>query len=355
MQIAPTLGRFLVVPENRAAFLAIEAIGAAFQTNLAHRLVTPLMLHGPGGAGKTHLATALIHELMRQNVQLGVRQMVANDWKMLLMQRPSNTPEGASRSGDSTRDPSETPTWLAEARAADFLVVEDLHHLPSGAAEAMVQLLDERQGHHLPTLGTSRFGPRQLAQRSPRLGERLTSRLAAGLVVALAPLQADSRLRLLQEFAQRRQLAVGLDILRWLATHLAGGGRQLEGVVAQLDTLAKLQRRPLQLADIRPHFRAQMEALQPSVERIVEQVGGHFGIEPADLYSRRRLRSILLPRQISMYLARRLTGLSMKQIGARLGGHDHSTVLHACRKIEDASRRDALLSGAIRQLQGELM
>src|SRR4029434_1264248 len=92
MQIAPTLGRFLVVPENRAAFLAIEAIGAAFQTNLAHRLVTPLMLHGPGGAGKTHLATALIHELMRQNVQLGVRQMVANDWKMLLMQRPSNTP-----------------------------------------------------------------------------------------------------------------------------------------------------------------------------------------------------------------------------------------------------------------------
>ena len=334
--------------------MAVETFAAAFQAQLAHRLVTPLMVHGPGGAGKTHLATALIHEVVRQNVQLSVRQVVANDWKMLLMQRPSSTPEGAGRSGDSTREPYETPTWLAEARAADFLVLEDLHHLPSGAAEAMVQLLDERQGHHLPTLVTARFGPRQLAQRAPRLGARLTSRLAAGLVVALAPLQADSRLRLLQEFAQRRQLGVGLDILQWLAMNLTGGGRQLEGVVAQLDTLAKLQRRPLQLADIRPHFRAQIEMLQPSVERIVEQVGGHFGIEPADLCSRRRLRSILLPRQISMYLARRLTGMTMKQIGALLGGHDHSTVLHACRKIESASKRDALLSGAIRQLQGEL-
>ncbi len=354
MQAAATLARFLETPENHAAFTAIQDVVSACRAKAARGLIMPLVLHGPGGTGKTHLATALVHELMRHDVTLALRQISANDWKVLLpppQPRPFGTP---SRFADAATDEHEEPSWLTDAHSADFLVIEDVQYVPARAAEALVQLLDARQAHELPTLLTARFGPRQLAQQSPRLGARLTARLAAGLVIALEPLQSSSRLLLLQEFAQRRQLAIRSEILQWLATHLTGGGRQLEGAIAQLDTLGKLQRQPLQLADIRPHFRAQVDALRPSIERIVQHVAGHFGVEPAEMSSRRRLRSILVPRQISMYLARKLTRHSLQQIGASLGGHDHSTVLHACRKIENTIQQDALLSGSVRQLHAEL-
>lgn len=348
-----TLSRFLPMAENRAAWTAIHEVADAFRTVRDRRLNSLLVLHGPSGTGKTHLATGLVNELTHVTPPLVCQHVSADDLKTLLHAPvpsaiDSHPPEGV------TDDMQAGPAWLIEARQCDFLVLEDLHHLPGHAAEAVVQLLDARQARRLPTLVTSRHGPRQLALTGPRFSARLTSRLAAGLVIALESLSARSRLQLLEEFAQRRQLPVAPEILRWLAVHLTGGGRQLEGAVAQLDTLTKLQRQPLKLADIRPHFRVQVDALRPSVERIVAQVGGHFHIDPRELVMRRRLRAIVVPRQICMYLARQLTKLSLKQIGASFGGHDHTTVLHACRKVEHALANDALLSGAVKQLHAEL-
>ena len=97
------------------------------------------------------------------------------------------------------------------------------------------------------------------------------------------------------------------------------------------------------------------EPPRPSVEHIARHVGGYFRVELRQLRSERRGRHILWPRQVGMYLARRLTGLSLAQIGDYFGGRDHSTVLHACRKVEDALGRDTVLSGAVRQLQAELV
>jgi chromosomal replication initiator protein len=352
MHPAGSLSRFLQMAENRAAWAAIQDIAAAFRADAARQLNALVVLHGPSGAGKTHLAAGLVNELTRVAPALVCQHVSADDLKTLLPAR--QRPECDVASPDSADDADSSPDWLTEARHCDFLVLEDLHHLSGRAAEEIVQLLDVRQARRLPTLATSRHGPRQLALTSPRLPARLTSRLAAGLVVALDSLSPASRLQLLEEFAQRRQLAVAPEILHWLAVHLTGGGRQLEGAIAQLDTLTKLQRQPLKLADVRPHFRAQVDALRPSVERIVARVGDHFHVDPRELVMRRRLRAILVPRQICMYLARQLTSLSLKQIGASFGGHDHTTVLHACRKVEDALATDAILSGAVKQLHAEL-
>jgi chromosomal replication initiator protein len=346
MQPAGKLSRFIAAPENRAAWMAIEEVVATFHGEAARRVTSPIFIHGPGGTGKTHLATALVHELCRQHGTLVIQQLAANEWKLLLP--PPRQFTNPSLIAETPNHEAE-PVWIDQARQADLLVIEDVQHLPRRAAEGLANLLDARLARRMPTLVTSRFGPRHLP-----LPARLTSRLAAGLVVGLEPLQAPSRLLLLQEFVQRRQLALDPEILRWLAAHLTGGGRQLEGAVAQLATLSQLQRKPLKFADVRPHFRAQIDALRPSVERIVQHVGGHFHVETNELLSRRRLRAILVPRQIGMYLARHLTQLSFKQIGASFGGHDHTTVLHACRKIEGAIQHDALLSGTVRQLQAEL-
>jgi chromosomal replication initiator protein len=99
---------------------------------------------------------------------------------------------------------------------------------------------------------------------------------------------------------------------------------------------------------------ASATAARVTVERIAQRVGGYFRVVPRQLQSRRRYRNILVPRQVGMYLARQLTGLSLGQIGAYFGGRDHATVLHACRKVEQAITEDAALSGAVRQLHADL-
>jgi len=90
------------------------------------------------------------------------------------------------------------------------------------------------------------------------------------------------------------------------------------------------------------------------VERIAQRVGRQFQLDPRRLQARDRSRHILLPRQVSMYLARQLTELSLEQIGEHLGGRDHSTVLHACRKVQEALGSDPALSGIVRQLHADL-
>ena len=143
-------------------------------------------------------------------------------------------------------------------------------------------------------------------------------------------------------------------MLDWLADHLTGGGRQLDGAIRQLKALQRLQAKPLRLADIRAHFDAQIDTQAPSVKRITDQVSGYFQVAPKHLLSARRSHDVLLPRQVSMYLARQLTRLSLEQIGKFFGGRDHKTVQHACKKVEAAMKADALLCGAVRQIHAEL-
>jgi chromosomal replication initiator protein len=352
MQAPHSLARFFPLPEQHSAWLAIQDVPGALSDNAGGRFPHPIYLHGPSGSGKSLLIAHVVREAARLEAAATIQHVSANDWPALVPP-PRQRQKLTLDSPCVENEPSDT-AWLDEARRCDLLVLEDLQHLPARHAEALAQLLDARQARRLVTMVTANVGPRQLAPRGQHLPARLTSRLAAGLVVALEPLQAPSRLRLLEEFAQRKQLAVAPEILRWLADHLTGGGRQLEGAIAQLDTLRRLQRQPLKLTDIRAHFRVQVDALRPSVERIVQQVGGHFHVAPGELRSRRRLRAIVVPRQIGMYLARQLTRLSFKQIGVCFGGQDHSTVLHACRKVERTLQNDALLAGAVKQLHAEL-
>src|SRR5262249_23326357 len=117
---------------------------------------------------------------------------------------------------------------------------------------------------------------------------------------------------------------------------------------------ARLGGRAPDLETVAAHFRDEADARRPTVERIVQRVGRYFQVEPQQMQSRCRSRQALLPRQGGMYLARRLTKPSPERSGASFGGRAHSTVLHACRKVEQALARDVSLSGAVRQLHADL-
>lgn len=328
-----TFAQFVAVPENRPALLAVRRLLECLAARRSPRAVNPLYLHGGPGTGKTHLVAALIEEITRRNPDFIVAHLPAADLGRV-----------ASTAGEGDR--AETPTD-PDTRRTDLFIVEDLQFLPSRAAEILRQSFDELRSRQVPMVFTASVGPRELD-----LPARLGSRLASGLVIGLEPLAASSRLMLLEDKAQRRQLMVQREILVWLAEHLTGGGRSLDGAMAKLEVLSRSE--SLDLAAVQRHFQEQVEAGRPTMERIVQRVGGHFRVEPGQLQSSRRGRQVLLPRQVSMYLARQLTGLSLEQIGAYFGGRDHSTVLHACRKMEQALARDPVLSGTIRQLRSDL-
>jgi chromosomal replication initiator protein len=248
----------------------------------------------------------------------------------------------------------EHPDLLA-ARRADVLVVEDLQHLAhENAIEVLVGLVDRALAGQRQLICTALTGPAQL----DHLPARLTSRLAQGVVTGLAPLGPVSRREFLREQARRRPLPMSPEeteeLLAWLAEHSSGSGRQLEGTWVRLEGLVAALGRVPALDEVVEHFRTDAEARRPTVERITQHVGSYFQVEPRHLRSRARSRQALLPRQVGMYLTRQLTELSLQQIGAYFGGRDHSTVLHACRKVEQALAHDVALSGAVRQLHADL-
>lgn len=318
--------RLLAAPENSAALAAIQTILHALTSDSNGSLPNPLFLHGPSGAGKTFLLQALSIELLRAG--LAVCNLSANDF--------------ADR------------TDFTDARNADLLIVEDLQHLPTRFVATLIDLIDDRARHDLPMIVTALSGPGRLQHRGSALSRRLTSRLAGGLVVALEPMQRATRRRLLEVLADDAQLHPASEILDWLSEHLIGGGRQLEGAVHQWKSLQRLRAKPLTLVEIRAHFRPQVEAMAPSIERITAQVSASFRVAAKQVMSARRARHVLVPRQVSMFLARRLTNLSLAEIGCYFGGRDHKTVQHACAKVAVAMKSDAVLAGAVHQLCTEL-
>ncbi len=326
-----TFASWVPLAENEAARLAVERVADCVCGRGPRRTINPLFLYGPAGTGKSHLVSALLSDVTGRAPDLQVARLAAGDVESLLR-------------SDADRED------LKAARQADLLVVEDVQHLPARVEETFVHLMDRGLSRGQQLVFTALGGPAQLAH----LPARVASRLGSGLVVGLGPLSPHSRRTFLQDRLHRRGLKVGPDAIDWLADHVPGSVRQLEGAVARLASLTPLPGQPLGVERIAEHFDVEASAGRPTVERIAQRVGRYFQVEPRQLQARSRSRGVLLPRQVGMYLARQLTELSLQQIGSYFGGRDHSTVLHACRKVEQALASDIRLSGAVRQLHADL-
>jgi chromosomal replication initiator protein len=323
-----TRGRWILLPENRAARQAVDRVHDCICRRSARRVINPLFLHGPAGTGKSRLLVDLIGQLNRCAPDLSLVMLQASDI------RPGSS--------------GETHDDIAAARSADLVIIEDLQHLGAPAIELLTGLLDRCRARQRQLICTASAGPAQLTP----LPRRLTSRLAQGLVVRLELLSPSSRRAYLRQLDGVSDLS--FDILDWLVQHTPGSGRQLEGALTRLRILTVSLGRPLRLDEAADVFRQDSVLHAPTVERITRRVGRYFHVSPPRLCSRRRSRQVMVPRQVSMYLTRQLTPLSLEQIGDYFGGRDHSTVLHACRKVEQILTTDKQLASAIHELQAEL-
>jgi chromosomal replication initiator protein len=330
-----TFATFVAVPENRSAWAAVQDVLASVGVERARSGYNPLYIHGQAGTGKTHLVSAFAEEAIRRSAGISVNTLAAGGWEVL------------DRLADD-ENADEADQVLHDFRSTDVLIVEDLHFLKPRHVSALTLVFDDLLRRQVQMIFTARVGPRML-----ELPTRLTSRLATGLVVGLEPLSAASRKAVLLDRAQRRQLAVNPQVLDWLAERL-NGGRQLEGALCRLEQITQKSHNPLDVDVVAAHFPEHDAICRPTVEGIARRVGSLFQVDLRLLRSEHRGRNVVLPRQVGMYLARQLTGLSLEQIGAYFGGRDHTTVLHACKKVEERLERDTVLSGTVRQLYLDL-
>src|SRR5262245_8860032 len=302
------LTRFIQLPENRAAFRAIEQLAEAVVRDIDSPL---LFLHGPPGCGKSHLVTGLIERATHEEFGRTAQSVPAAEIGRALLQAPLERSAAAR-----------------EAIDCDLLIIEDAQHLPTAASDELASVIDHRLARRKTVIATASRSPADLVGAA-----RLAGRFAGGLNVPLQPPSEASRRQLAAALCRERDLKVADDVIAWLARD-PGGARPILGDVARLVQLAKSARPPLTLAKVTSEL-PQSASSQPAMARIVDLVADRCQLSPKVLAGASRVANIAHARHLAMYLARQ-AGLTLVEIGKHLGGRDHTTVMHACGKMEAA-------------------
>jgi chromosomal replication initiator protein len=306
----------------------------------------PVIFHGPFGFGKTHLMNAIAWEAARNAPAKKVIYLTAerflSGFVRALMDKTG-------------------PAFKEELRAADLLLIDDVHFVAgkqSSQEELFHTLAALTQDGRRVVLTCDR-APTELAEMDPRL----RSHLQAGLVCGIEPADRTLRLGILErklDLLARQQglgaLAARAEVLEFLADRFTDSVRELEGALNTLVARAGAGVGALSLDEaqtiLRPHLRGGEKRI--TVDEIQKATAEHYGMRQADLISERRNRAIARPRQAAMWLAKHLTTRSLPDIGRRFGGRDHTTVLHAVRRIEALKVDDAQLARDLEVLTRKL-
>ncbi|MHA1132761.1 MAG: chromosomal replication initiator protein DnaA [Alphaproteobacteria bacterium] len=330
---------FVVGNTNKLAHAAAQQVAHA--SSSPQSPFNPLFLHGNVGLGKTHLLHAIAWEVTQQKPEAEVLYLTAERFMSGFVQ--------ALRARDAL-------AFKEKLRNIDILLIDDMEFLQGPTI----------QQEFCHTLNSLIDGGRQVvvaADRAPthldKLDMRMRSRLGGGLVAEIKAMDYDLRHQILEKRAQEactetNGLEVSDTVLAFLAERLSESGRELEGAVHRLRASYQLTDEPVTIAIAEQIVRDLMRGAEPRrvrIDDILRTVSKHYGVNRGDLLSGRRNRSIVRPRQIGMYLAKLLTSRSLPEIGRRFGNRDHTTVLHAIRKIEQLMSDDNQLREEIELLK----
>jgi len=244
------------------------------------------------------------------------------------------------------------PLFQSATREFDVFVLEDVQVL-EGRSQTQLQLLslvNDLAATGCQVIWTSRIPPGELNG----IDKKLLSRFRGGVVAQLQPLEIESRVRLLNHFAEFQHLALPADAAQDLAAGMEVSPRELWSVVGRLDTHSRQHRRPVNSDLVRRFLQHEVAPLKPRLDDICRAVARQFGISINVLRSRRQTRGVVLPRQCAMLLARQFSGRSLEQIGHYFGGRDHSTVIHACRRLARLIPHEAELRQNLSQIETAL-
>src|SRR5262245_39625543 len=336
-----TFDTFVVGPANRMAHAAATQVA---ETVLADdRAFNPLYLHSNVGLGKTHLQHAIAWEVKRQS-KAQVLYLTAERFRYQFVE--------AIKSQDAL-------AFKDKFRSIDILLIDDL--------EFMRGEKTEQEFEHI--VNSLLDGGKQVVVASARppaqldgLNDRMRSRLQRGLVTEISSLDPALRLKILEKRAQEKRATdpsfeIPNAVVELLADKLTESGRELEGAINRLYLTWQLMHAPVTLDIAETIIRDLVQGIEPrriKIEDILRIVSRHYAVSKQDILSQRRHRSVVRPRQIGMYLAKHLTSRSLPEIGRRFGDRDHTTVLHAIRKIDKEVGENPRLKEEIEELKRQL-
>ncbi len=310
-----TFETFVIGDGNRFPHAAAVAVAEA-----PGRSYNPLFVYGDSGLGKTHLLHAIAHDTAKMHPGLRICYV--------------NSEEFTNEFINAIRDDRQQQ-FRSRYRDVDVLLIDDIQFLENKerTQEEFFHTFNELHGSSKQIVISSDRPPKQLST----LEDRLRSRFEWGLITDVSAPDLETRIAILSKKATAAGVEADVDTLTYIATHIERNIRELEGALIRVAAFASLQgvRMDQKLAeavlrDLIPD--ASDPAITPAV--VMSQTAGFFGVSMDDLCGSSRSRSLVMARQIAMYLCRELTDLSLPKIGAHFGGRDHTTVIHANRKIE---------------------
>ena len=298
------------------------ARAAAFQVseNVGGASYNPLLLYGGVGLGKTHLMHAVGNSIADRHPQLKVAYM----YSQRFMEDMVRAIEQGTMSD-----------FTKYYRSVDVLLMDDIQFLAKGmkTQEEFFHVFNRLQEDGSQIVLTCDRYPKEIEG----LEERLESRFVWGMTAPVEPPELETRVAILMKKAEIEQVPLPSEVAFFIAERIRSNVRELEGALKRVIANAKFTGREISMEQVRESLRdlIAIQDRQIGIENIQKTVADYYKIRLSDLHSKKRTRSIARPRQLAMALAKELTNHSLPEIGDAFGGRDHTTVLHACRKIEE--------------------
>ena len=329
-----TFDSFVLGPSNTFAHAACLAVA---QT--PGRAYNPLLIFGGSGLGKTHLMQAIGHHVLRTvrtaTVCYTSAEAFLNEYIECLQHN-------------------RMVSFRKKYRGVDLLLIDDVHFLSGkgGLQEEFFHMFNELHNRGRQIVLTSDRPPSEIQG----LDKRLVSRFEWGVTTQIEPPDVETRVAILRKKAEALKLEIASDIILFIAEHIRNNIRKMEGALKSVAAYSALQGTPLSKEMASQVLRGcldRMVADAPGIDIIQKTVAEFFDVRMADMTSKRRMQTVVVPRQVAMYLCRILTGQSLPAIGDAFG-KNHATVLHACRLIGERMRHDPSFQEMVSSLRRRL-
>ncbi|GAB4164813.1 MAG: chromosomal replication initiator protein DnaA [Geothermobacteraceae bacterium] len=329
-----TFDSFISGASNQFAYAAARAVASNPATTY-----NPLFIYGGVGLGKTHLINAIGNAILESNPDMRVCYYTSEKFMNELI--------------NSLRY-AKMDEFRKKFRSMDVLLIDDVQFIAGKerTQEEFFHTFNSLYESHKQIVVTSDKFPKEI----PGLEERLRSRFEWGLIADIQAPDVETKQAILKIKAEQNGIDLPENVALFLANSVSSNIRELEGYLVRLGAYASLTSTPISLAMAKEVLKNILveKRREISVEEIQKTVAAHFGIKVSDLKSSKRLKALVLPRQVAMYLSRQLTSCSYPDIGDKFGGKDHSTIIHAIRKIEAKMAEDVQLAATIDTIRSGL-
>lgn len=329
-----TFDTFVVGSFNELAYTAAQA--AIKRPGITYN---PLFIYGDTGRGKTHLI-----------------QAIGNQYKKLYPNRKVYylTSEKFGTDYTDSLQAGTANRFKEKYRQYDLLIMDDVQFLSKKEKmqEELFHLFNALHDNNKQIIFSSDRAPSSIAD----IADRLRGRFASGMTVDIGEPDTESRIAIVRKKAAQHGVALGDDVVEYVAMSASGSIRELEGIINSIVCHTQVKGVPPDLAEVRQSLRAFSRPTKTvSIKHVVSKVAEFYGIDEESIYEKTRRREVVRPRQVIMYILREDFSVSYPTIGSKLGGRDHTTVIHSCEKVKREVVDDTDLAKEIQDIRGLLV